>query len=193
MSPSNELPPSVPTQVAPPPAADAFKPVTWAEPEREAAFNQWIASLAAAQPLQLNTLQLASADASFRRYLRVDSPAGTRIIMDAPPAKENCRPFVDVAALMAGAGLNVPQVLAWDEPNGFMLLTDLGHQTMMAVINRDNPQANFALYMDALDALIAWQLASQPGVLPPYDEALLRRELELFPEWYLGKHRQVAV
>ena len=193
MSPSNELPPSVPTQAAPPPAADAFKPVTWAEPEREAAFNQWIASLAAAQPLQLNTLQLASADASFRRYLRVDSSAGTRIIMDAPPAKENCRPFVDVAALMAGAGLNVPQVLAWDEPNGFMLLTDLGHQTMMAVINRDNPQANFALYMDALDALIAWQLASQPGVLPPYDEALLRRELELFPEWYLGRHRQVSV
>jgi aminoglycoside/choline kinase family phosphotransferase len=193
MSTSTELPPSVPTPAVTTPVGDAFKPVTWAEPEREAAFNQWIASLIATQPLQMNTLQLASADASFRRYLRVDSPAGTRIIMDAPPAKENCRPFVDVAALMAGAGLNVPQVLAWDEPNGFMLLSDLGHQTMMQVINRDDPPANFALYMDAVDALIAWQLSSTPGVLPNYDEALLRRELELFPEWYLSTHRQVAV
>ena len=182
MSPSTELSPSKPAQS-----------VEWADPEREVAFNRWIASLAATQPLDINTLQTASADASFRRYLRVDSPAGTRIIMDAPPAKENCRPFVDVAALMAGAGLNVPQVLAWDEPNGFMLLSDLGHQTMMQVINRDDPPANFALYMDAVDALIAWQLSSKPGVLPNYDEALLRRELELFPDWYLSQHRQVAV
>ena len=193
MSLRTELPPSVPTPAVTTPAGNTFKPVVWTEPEREAAFNQWIASLAATQPLHMNTLQLASADASFRRYLRVDSPAGTRIIMDAPPAKENCRPFVDVAALMAGAGLNVPQVLAWDEPHGFMLLSDLGHQTMMQIIHRDDPQANLPLYLEAVDALIAWQLASKPGVLPPYDEALLRRELELFPEWYLGKHRQVAV
>ena len=193
MSPSTELPPSVPTPVAPSPVATAFKSVAWAEPEREAAFNRWVTRLTATQPLHMNTLQLASTDASFRRYLRVDSPAGTRIVMDAPPAHENCRPFVDVAALMAGAGLNVPQVLAWDEPNGFMLLSDLGHQTMMQVISRDDPPANFALYMDAVDALIAWQLASKPGVLPPYDETLLRRELELFPDWYLGKHRQVTV
>ena len=197
MSPSTELPPSVPAPESAPvvstSGANAFQPVAWAEPEREAAFNRWVASLTATQPLHMNTLQLASADASFRRYLRVDSPAGTRIIMDAPPAKEHCRPFVDVAALMAGAGLNVPQVLAWDDANGFMLLSDLGLQTMMQAINRDDPQANYVLYMDAVDALITWQLASKPGVLPPYDEALLHRELELFPEWYLGKHRQVAV
>ena len=113
--------------------------------------------------------------------------------MDAPPAQENCRPFVDVARLMAQAGLTVPEVLAWDEPNGFLLLSDLGHQTMMQAINRDNPQANHGTYLQAVDTLIAWQLASQPGMLPPYSEALLHRELELFPEWYIARHRGIKV
>ena len=176
-------------------------PVVWAEPAREAAFNAWQAGIAADHPLQIASLRPASADASFRRYLRVDClgddfanpQSGSRIIMDAPPAQENCRPFVDVARLMAQAGLNVPEVLAWDEPNGFMLLTDLGGQTMMQAIDRDHPQANHGTYMQAVDALIAWQLASRPGVLPPYDEALLRRELELFPDWYIARHRGVKV
>jgi aminoglycoside/choline kinase family phosphotransferase len=94
---------------------------------------------------------------------------------------------------MAQAHIHAPEVLAWDEANGFMLLTDLGAQTMMQVIDRAQPQANQGLYLQAVDALLAWQLASKPDVLPPYDEALLRRELELFPEWYLGKHRGMAV
>lgn len=111
--------------------------------------------------------------------------------MDAPPTKEDCKPFVKVAALMAAAGLKVPAIVAWDEAQGFMLLTDLGAQTMMEVINPQMPEANFDLYMAAVDTLIAWQLASKPGVLPVYDEALLRRELSLFPDWYLAKHRQV--
>ena len=170
--------------------------VLWTHPARAAAFNTWFAGLVAAHPLQLASLRLASADASFRRYLRVDSRdslVGSRIIMDAPPDKENCRPFVEVARLMAQAGLNVPEVLAWDEANGFMLLSDLGNQTMMQVINRGNPQANNAMYLQAVDALIAWQLASKPHVLPRYSEALLHRELALFPEWYLARHRGVAV
>ena len=176
-------------------------PVVWAEPAREAAFNAWLAGIAADHPLQVASLRLASADASFRRYLRIDrwgvdsadAHTGSRIIMDAPPAQENCRPFVEVARLMAQAGLNVPQVLAWDEPNGFMLLSDLGGQTMMQAMQRDNPQANHAVYLQAVDTLIAWQLASQPGVLPPYNETLLRRELELFPEWYIARHRGVKI
>ena len=176
-------------------------PVVWAEPAREAAFNAWLAGIAADHPLQVASLRLASADASFRRYLRLDrwgvdsadAHTGSRIIMDAPPAQENCRPFVEVARLMAQAGLNVPQVLAWDEPNGFMLLSDLGGQTMMQAMQRDNPQANHAVYLQAVDTLIAWQLASQPGVLPPYNETLLRRELELFPEWYIARHRGVKI
>ena len=167
--------------------------ISWASAEREAAFHQWLATLQAPQQLQPATLRLASADASFRRYLRVDSANGSRIIMDAPPSQENCAPFVHVAGLMQAAGLNVPQVLAWDEAQGFMLLSDLGAQTLMQVIDRENPQANLGLYLQAVDTLIAWQLASQPGVLPAYDEALLKRELELFPDWYLARHRGVVI
>ena len=168
--------------------------VTWAEPERQLACISWLEALAQTHGLVPSSLRIASADASFRRYLRVDTQAGASlIVMDAPPDKENCEPFVKVAKLMQLAGLKAPEVLAWHEAQGFMLLTDLGDQTMMSAIDVKNPQANHALYMQAVDALIAWQLSSQPGVLPPYDEALLNRELSLFPDWYLAQHRQIDV
>ncbi|MDO9482151.1 MAG: phosphotransferase, partial [Hydrogenophaga sp.] len=168
--------------------------VAWANPQRETAFNAWLQGLASAQGLLPATLRPASADASFRRYLRVDTVDGaSRIVMDAPPDKENCQPFVHVAGLMQAAGLLVPQILAWDEPQGFMLLPDLGTQTMMEQIQPDNPAANHARYLQALDTLLAWQLASKPGVLPAYDEPLLRRELQLFPDWYLAQYRQTTL
>lgn len=167
--------------------------ISWASPERAAAFQHWFSALETPQQLLPASLRPASADASFRRYFRVDAASGSRIIMDAPPDKENCQPFVKVADLMAQAGLNVPQILAWDQAQGFMLLSDLGTQTMMQVIDREQPQANLGLYLQAVDALIEWQKASRPGVLPPYDAALLRRELELFPDWYLARHRGVKV
>ncbi|MDF1485564.1 phosphotransferase [Ramlibacter sp. H39-3-26] len=168
--------------------------VAWADPRRAAAFHDWLAPLAAQQGLLPASLRPASADASFRRYLRIDDTQGaSRIVMDAPPDKEDCRPFVQVAALMAGAGLRVPQVQAWDEPQGFMLLSDLGPRTMMEVLDPTDPQAALPLYEQAIDALVAWQCASRPGVLPPYDEALLRRELALFPDWYLARHKGVAL
>ena len=171
--------------------------VHWADPAREAAFFNWLAEVGGKHQLDASTLRVASADASFRRYLRIDaasaSPQHSRIIMDAPPDKENSHPFVDVAALMAKAGLNVPQVLDWSPKHGFMLLSDLGNQTMIDGLDRANPEANLPLYMQAVDALITWQLASKPGVLPAYDAPLLRRELELFPDWYIAKHRGVAV
>jgi aminoglycoside/choline kinase family phosphotransferase len=174
-------------------AASSASLVTWADPARADAFHAWLTSQAPAHGLQLPSLVLASADASFRRYLRIDSVHGSRIIMDAPPDKEDCRPFEHVARLMAQAGLRVPEVLAWDQTNGFMLLSDLGTHTMMQVMNREEPQANFDRYMQAVDALITWQLASKPNVLPDYTEAVLRRELALFPEWYLTRHRGVVV
>jgi aminoglycoside/choline kinase family phosphotransferase len=167
--------------------------VAWADPQREAAFRLWLGAIASAHGLAPATLRIASADASFRRYLRIDAGGGTRIIMDAPPQQEDCRPFVKVARLMADAGLNVPRVLAWDEAQGFMLLDDLGTRTMIEAVNRDDAHANRGLYLRAVDALVAWQAASRPGVLPAYDEALLARELALFPDWYLGKHRGVQV
>ena len=169
--------------------------VPWTDPARQQAFDSWLAAIAPAHGLAPASLRIASADASFRRYLRIDATSGdaTFIIMDAPPEHENCEPFVQVAELMTAAGLNAPRVLAWDAVHGFMLLTDLGQRTMIEVIDRANSHANQALYLQAVDALITWQLASRPGVLPPYDEALLRRELALFPDWYLGRHRGVTL
>ena len=176
-----------------PSAKDAMpltEAVSWPDTQRKTRFEHWLAALPVEHGLLPGTLRPASADASFRRYLRIDTSIGaSRIIMDAPPEHENCQPFVKVAQLMQQAGLLVPEVLAWDEPQGFMLLSDLGHQTLLDVIDPANPQAYHAQYMAALDSLLAWQLASQPGVLPAYDEALLRRELQLFPDWYLNKHR----
>ena len=167
--------------------------IEWSQPERHAAFTQWLDDQVHNHGVQPATLRAASADASFRRYFRVDTAVGSCIVMDAPPDKENCQPFVHVARLMQNAQLLVPRILAWDEPQGFMLLDDLGAQTMMEVIDPTQPQANHGLYMRAIDALLAWQQASRPGVLPAYDEALLTRELSLFPDWYLAQHRGVQL
>jgi hypothetical protein len=173
-------------------------PVTWVDPQREAAFVRWLNSVSSVHGLQPDSLRLASADASFRRYLRIGcvcppTAEGSLIIMDAPPAQENCGPFVKVAQLMAQAGLNVPRVLEWDEALGFMLLDDLGTQTMIDVLDPADPSASQPLYLRAVDALIAWQMASQPAVLPVYDQALLARELALFPDWYLARHRGLKI
>jgi aminoglycoside/choline kinase family phosphotransferase len=164
----------------------------WADPQRESLFETWFAQLQTVHQLDRASLRVASADASFRRYLRVDRPAGSLIIMDAPPAKEDCKPFAQVAQLMAHARLKAPQVLAWDEAHGFMLLTDLGAQTMMQAMDPQAPPP-LNLYLEAVDTLVQWQLSSKPGILPPYDHALLQRELELFPQWYIGEHRQVTL
>ncbi len=165
----------------------------WPDAQRKANFNIWLTALASSHGLQIDSLRSASTDASFRRYFRVDSPHGSRIIMDAPPEQEDCRPFARVAKLLDAAQVKVPQVLAWDDTKGFMLLTDMGDQTMLQSIHRDNPGANQSKYLQAIEALIAWQSASRPGVLPPYVEALLRQEMELFPQWYLQRHRGIAV
>lgn len=136
----------------------------------------------------------ASADASFRRYFRVtrSDAAGHEsfIVMDAPPDKEDVRPFLHVANLLQAAGVHVPRAVAEDVSNGYLLLTDLGTQTFLDVLTEANAND---LFDAAIDALIKWQLASKPGVLPPYDEALLRRELSLFPDWYIAKHLQATL
>lgn len=131
------------------------------------------------------TLTTASADASFRRYFRVHLPARTLIAMDAPPPQEDCRPFVRVAEQLLAAGLNVPKIVAQDLEQGFLLLSDLGNDTYLSQLTRENAKA---LYGDACQALIKMQLATQADALPAYDSALLMRELQLFPEWYVSKH-----
>lgn len=134
----------------------------------------------------------ASADASFRRYFRVSLPDRSLIVMDAPPEHEDCRPFIHVAELFRDAGVRVPQILAQDLQQGFLLLTDLGSATYLDALNADESAAD-TLYMAAAVALINIQLASRPAVLPDYDEALLLREMRLFPDWYVSKHLQTEL
>ncbi len=132
----------------------------------------------------------ASADASFRRYFRATFAERTLIVMDAPPQQEDCRPFIHVAQLFGAAGVHVPQVLAQDLDQGFLLLTDLGNTTYLQAITASNAQN---LYGAATDALVAIQLASRENELPPYDETLLMREMRLFPEWYITRHLQFTL
>ncbi|CAG0945810.1 MAG: N-acetylmuramate/N-acetylglucosamine kinase [Rhodocyclaceae bacterium] len=145
--------------------------------------HDWLAGLFPGRP---HSVAPASADASFRRYFRVGFDDGTtRIVMDAPPEHEDCRPFVRVAGLLRGAGVHAPEILAEDLARGLLLLTDLGSTTYLDALDASNADA---LFRDAIDALVKWQLASRPDALPPYDEALLRRELSLFPDWYVARH-----
>ena len=136
-------------------------------------------------------LEKASTDASFRRYFRVFADGRTSIAMDAPPDREDSAAFVRVAGLLRQAGLNAPRVLREDLSQGFLLVTDLGTTSYLQAL-KDGQQVD-RLFGDATSALARWQAASRPGVLPEYDEALLRRELSLFPDWYLGRHLGVEL
>lgn len=146
------------------------------------------------------TLTPASSDASFRRYFRIHFPVEasqeygmreiTLIAMDAPPPQEDCRPFVKVAQQLLAAGLNVPQIIAQDLEQGFLVLGDLGNDTYLSKLNLKTAPS---LYKDAANALIKMQLASQPNVLPEYDQALLTREMQLFPDWYIAKHLSIRL
>ncbi len=150
--------------------------------DRKIQLENWLEEILNTQPFTLTT---ASADASFRRYFRVHLQDKTLIAMDAPPPQEDCTPFVKIARLFLNAGLNVPEVLAQDLVNGFLLLSDLGNNTYLSALDHDTAPD---LYLNATDALIKLQLASQPNILPNYDEALLTREMQLFPDWYITKH-----
>lgn len=156
---------------------------------RDEMLEQWLRQTAPRYGLRAEALAPASSDAGFRRYFRVPSESGRSfIVMDAPPEHENTPQYLKVCALMREAGLNVPEVFEADLDAGFALISDLGNQTHLDVLNEENA----AKLMDAATtALVTWQKASRPGVLPEYDRAVLERELELFPEWYVKRHRGV--
>ncbi|MBV6285702.1 aminoglycoside phosphotransferase family protein [Pseudomonas aegrilactucae] len=141
-------------------------------------------------PVPAGCLTAASSDASFRRYFRWAVDGRSFIVMDAPPPQENCRPFVQIAHLLASAEVNVPVIHAQDLERGFLLLSDLGNHTYLDVISTDNADE---LFDDAIKALLAFQQLPMQAPLPSYDVALLRRELELFPEWYVGRELGVAL
>jgi len=153
--------------------------------------NDWLAVVLNGKPY---SIEPASADASFRRYFRVTIGSETLIAMDAPPPQEDCTPFVHAAEVFADAGINVPKIIAKDIPNGFLLLSDLGNTTFLSALQAPNGLEVAAdLYRDASNALIKLQLASKPEVFSPYDEALLTREMQLFPDWYVTKHLNVTL
>lgn len=152
--------------------------------------TNWITTLTDFR-LQPDTLRPASADASFRRYFRIDAENGkTYIVMDAPPPQEDVRPFIQIAQLFNQAGVTVPQIVASHVEQGLLLLSDLGTVMYSHLLERNSaPQ----LYGDAIDSLIKIQSHSQPKVLPEYDHAMQLRELMLFPEWYINQHLKVTL
>ncbi|MGA8863782.1 MAG: phosphotransferase [Gallionella sp.] len=181
--------------------------------QRQQQLTKWLHSLFPNEPF---TLAPASADASFRRYFRVtlqkheqndglahrrgqpdmhgvSKLVGSFIAMDAPPQREDCRPFLHVARLFEAAGAHVPHLYAQDLEQGFLLLSDLGNTTYLQALAGGEAGMARTLYGDATDALINIQLASRDNELPPYGEALLMREMRLFPEWYIAKHLNVTL
>lgn len=155
--------------------------------DRKEVLESWLHHVLPNEEFSLTT---ASADASFRRYFRVHLPVRTLIAMDAPPLQEDCRPFVHTANILLDAGLNVPRVIAQDLERGFLLLSDLGDVTYQSVLGEMTADE---LYRDAVGALIKMQTASQAGVFAPYDAALLTREMQLFPDWYIAKHLAISL
>jgi hypothetical protein len=166
----------------------------------DARLDALIAWLARASPVPMRSIAPATSDASFRRYFRITldgelvtpgvPAARTLIAMDAPPAQEDCKSYVDVALLLSAAGVHAPTIHAQDLSAGFLLISDLGTRTYRDALDQASAPA---LYRDAATALIAWQRASRESVLPRYDEAMLARELALFPDWYVARHLGVPL
>ena len=161
--------------------------------QRYQLLENWVKNQFPTRPFLLSP---ASADASFRRYFRIEfsdkSAPKTLIVMDAPPEHEDCASFLYVANIFSAANVHVPEILAKDLRQGFLLLSDLGSTTYLESIGGNSSVAG-DLYHDAIDALIRIQSASCTGELPDYDEKLLLKELNLFPDWYLVKHLKVAL
>jgi N-acetylmuramate 1-kinase len=152
--------------------------------------QQWLSVLFGSRDFSVAP---ASADASFRRYFRVTRNEQTWIAMDAPPEKENIEPYIRVANMLVATGVNAPHILETNLAEGFLLNSDLGGRTYLAEIDGGGDADR--LYHDAMDALVQIQANGREHAvqLPPYDEALLRREMSLFPEWFCGKHLQLSL
>jgi N-acetylmuramate 1-kinase len=170
--------------------------VPWADTRRQAAFAQWAQTIAPRHGLDLASLAPASADASFRRYLRVWGHDGSRIVMDAPPPHEDTRPFVQVAGVLQQAGVQVPRVLEADVEQGFLLLDDLGDRLLLAELQaaqtaHDTTRMHRPM-RGAIGALLRLQQHVDARALPPFSEALLRQELDLFPTWCVQQEHGIC-
>lgn len=158
---------------------------------RQQQLEQWLAEQLGVRPMGTP----AGSDAGFRRYFRYQLNGRSLIAMDAPPEHEDCRSFVKIAGLLANSGVLVPEIIAEDVERGFLLLSDLGDDTYLDVMKREGFKLAQAdeLFVNAIDTLIKFQSRSHTEELPIYDEVLLRRELDLFPEWYLQRHLGLVI
>jgi aminoglycoside/choline kinase family phosphotransferase len=168
-------------------------PVTWPDPQRARQFQAWLTPLVATHGLLPDTLVAASSDASSRRYLRLSTREGaSRIIMDAPATPNQVEAFVAVGRMLAGCGLHVPTLYAHDETLGFALLEDLGStsylQALQAAQQSEDLGTAQALIKDATTALLRWQASGHGAALPRFDEAFVRRELQIFVDWCVQAH-----
>lgn len=154
---------------------------------RENAIQAWLEN---ELKMNIDSFAPASSDASFRRYFRITCHKETYIVMDAPPEKENIKPFIEVAHLFSSTGINIPEIFQIDLKNGFLLLEDLGNQCYLDLLNEEN--ANL-FYRQALDSLLKLQsnINTNHCQLPLYDFALLSKEFEIFNEWFLGKKLKI--
>lgn len=144
--------------------------------------RRWLADVLGEQP---SALEPISGDASFRRYFRIRHADRTLVVMDAPPSREPPAAFVRVAGLLRAAGVHVPEIVHADVRRGFLVLSDLGSRSYLDVLDDANAES---LFGDAVRTLLRWQLAVRPGAVPDYDRTRLQAELDLFPEWYVGRH-----
>jgi N-acetylmuramate 1-kinase len=170
--------------------------IAWPDDARRELFTRWLAAAAQRHGFDPQSLRAASADASFRRYFRVDGSGRSFIVMDAPPPQEDVGPFIALAAMFEGAGLNAPRVLEQDVQHGFLLLSDLGSQLYLQALQQAQAAGDMngaaSLMRDAIAALVQWQSRADANALPPYDDALLHRELQLFPDWCVAKEYGVT-
>ncbi len=154
--------------------------------KRKQELKRWIIDCG----LKPNNLRAASADASFRRYFRMELGAKSVIVMDAPPEHNNNQPFIDICQLLTQNGINVPEVLHYDLKLGFIMISDLGSQHYLDALNHKNVRL---LYKDAIDTITQLQVNVNADGLPCYSENVLRTEMQLFTDWYIKLHKKAVL
>lgn len=130
------------------------------------------------------TIKVASSDASFRRYFRLTDDNKTLILMDSSLEKTSLEPFIKVTNLLHSVNAHAPKIIYQDLEQGFLILEDLGTTNLLDMLNSDNMKE---LYKKCIDVIITMQNID-PKDLPLYDDAFLKLEMNLMPEWFLEKY-----
>lgn len=156
-------------------------------PDRIEQLNDWLRLNLPDNKDQTPALESVAGDASFRRYFRVkNADHKTFIVMDAPPEKEDCRPFVEITEAWRKQGVKLPELFAIDLEQGFLILEDFGDTLLFQTVDGKSQDEQRSVYLKAIDSLAGIQGLDNAKQLPAYDRALLERELALFTDWLIG-------